>query len=100
MSETLGVIAYEKAASPFLKGDQLQPAQAEYSEQTARKIDEEISSILQRSYEGARALLKERMDLLDRVAARLQEQEVISGQEFAQIMEESTKGHLEGRKAG
>ncbi len=99
MSRTLGVAAYENAGNSFLKSSQMLPAPAEYSEQTARQIDEEIASILQRSYSSARALLRERMDLLDRVAAKLQEKEVIGGQEFAQIVEESTKDRSEGRRA-
>lgn len=98
MSKRLGMISWERAGNPCLKNDQL-PAHTEYSEQTAREIDEEISGIMQRSYDRSRALLKERTGLLDRVAARLQEREVISGQEFAQVMEESTKGVL-GRRAG
>ncbi|MGA2765605.1 MAG: ATP-dependent zinc metalloprotease FtsH [Spirochaetia bacterium] len=99
MSEKLGVMAYDGGKSPFLTSEQFLPQKKEYSEQTAKQIDDEIHSILERSYDRARAILKEHRGLLDGVAARLLEQEVIGGQEFAQMVQESAKSSSEGRKS-
>jgi cell division protease FtsH len=89
MSRKLGLTAYDRAQSPFLKGEQWTPSEKDYSENVAMEIDAEIRSLLQSGHDTARAILVARKGLLDRVVAKLLEQEVIDGQEFAQMVKEN-----------
>jgi cell division protease FtsH len=94
MSRKLGVMAYDRPQSPFLRSEQWMPSETDYSEEAARQIDEEIRSLLQRGCERARGILAERKVLLDRVVDILLKQEVVNGHEFAQMVEEYVSNSL------
>lgn len=56
------------------------------SQEMLGKIDEEVKKILELAYSQAVALLKEKRDLLDKVATRLIETENMDGEEFEKIV--------------
>ncbi len=56
-----------------------------YSEETAQKIDTEISKIIEKQYQRAIALLKENKDKLTELAERLLEKEVIFKDDLEKI---------------
>jgi cell division protease FtsH len=56
-----------------------------YSEQTAQKIDEEISKIVEEQYHRAIAVLNEHKDKLTELAERLLEKEVIFKEDLEKI---------------
>jgi cell division protease FtsH len=58
----------------------------EYSEETQKYIDEEISRILAERYEAVLARLREKRQLLDRIAGLLLEKETIEEAEFAELV--------------
>jgi cell division protease FtsH len=58
----------------------------EYSEMTAREIDEEIKAILEESYERAVSTLQEHRSELDRVAEALLESEEIPGEKVLELI--------------
>jgi cell division protease FtsH len=58
----------------------------EYSEETAREVDEEIKKILKESYDHAVDILREHRDGLDRVAQDLLEKEEITGKEVLSLI--------------
>ena len=58
-----------------------------YSEEVAREIDAEISSIIQAAYKRAQDILTEHIEKLHEVAKRLLEKEKIDGEEFNSIFE-------------
>jgi cell division protease FtsH len=58
----------------------------EYSEATAREVDEEIRKILEESYERAVGTLREYRDELDRVAGALLEREEIPGDKVLELV--------------
>jgi cell division protease FtsH len=58
----------------------------EYSEATAREIDEEIQIILKEAYERAFNTLQEHRDKLDKVADALMENEEIPGDEVLALV--------------
>ncbi len=64
--------------------------QQEYSEETARKIDEEVSRLIRESYEQASALLRDHRAALDAIAQALLERETLDGDEVRRILEETT----------
>ncbi len=57
-----------------------------YAEDTAQEIDAEIKRIMTDAHEQARRTLRNRRDVLDTVANRLLEKEVIEGEELRQLL--------------
>ncbi len=93
MSE-LGPLAYGGDSEPvFLGRDFAQ--KASYSEETAQRIDAEVSRIVQRAYEQARDILKRQRPVLDRIAANLLEKESLEGAEVYATIAELTGEHLD-----
>jgi len=77
MSEAMGTLAYGKnEQAGFLGRDLMQ--QKDYSEETAKKIDEEVRDIVNQSYSRARDLLTKHKDKLDKLAQTLVEKEVVN----------------------
>jgi cell division protease FtsH len=56
-----------------------------FSEETARAIDREAKSLVEEGQHRARAILTEHRATLDRVAALLQQKEVVSGDEIRSL---------------
>jgi cell division protease FtsH len=81
MSERLGAIAFRTGEEhPFLGKEIAEPR--EFSEHTARVIDEEVARILNEAAERAGAMLAAARDKLDRVALALEEREVLNEKEL------------------
>ncbi len=58
----------------------------DYAESTQQYIDEEIASVIETRYEAVKARLAEKKNLLDYIAKRLLEKEIIEGKEFLEIV--------------
>ncbi len=86
MSDKFGMVALESIENRYLDGR----AVMNCSEKTATKIDNEIQSIMKKSYHKAYKLLKENEKVLDALAGYLIEKETITGKEFMKIFEEIT----------
>ena len=90
MSE-LGPLAYGTKDEPvFLGRDFAQ--RADYSQDTANRIDHEVTRIVQTGYEQARVVLTQNRAVLDRVAKDLLERETVDGEEVYNIIRVMT-GH-------
>ncbi len=101
MSEALGPISYaERGRSPFLRTADGMAGLTDkaYSERTQRRIDEEVSRLMEEAMQRARELIVRHRDALSRVAARLLQTEVIEGEELRRILTES--GALPVEKQG
>jgi cell division protease FtsH len=59
---------------------------ADYSEDTALRIDREVSRIVEHAYERATAILTEHRDVLERLAQDLLERESLDGEEVYDII--------------
>jgi cell division protease FtsH len=90
MSERLGHLAWGSQGAVFLGEDLIHTR--DYSDETARVIDEETGRILEAQAERARALLVEHRRALEAVAAALIEHETLSGDAIADIID-----RVEGR---
>ena len=55
------------------------------SETTATEIDKEIRRIVRGAHKGARGLLKEHWDEVERVAAAMRERKTMTGEEIAAV---------------
>jgi len=84
MSEKLGPLSYDRGRPLFLETPWSQPK--DYSEETARKIDEEVKAILEKSYAKAKSILTERTEKLKNIASILLEKEVIEGEELKKLL--------------
>jgi cell division protease FtsH len=85
----LGPLSYGSKEEPvFLGRDFAQ--RADYSEDTALRIDREVSRIVQHAYEQATAILTEHRDVLDRLAQDLLERESLDGADVYNIIREMT----------
>lgn len=83
MSTRLGPMAWGAQGQVFL-GEDLMTSR-DYSDETARVIDEEVERILRGQEERARRLLREHRVALDEIAASLLEHETITGAEVQRI---------------
>ncbi len=88
MSEALGPVALgDRTEEPFL-GREFSRRSKDYSESTARLIDEEVRRLLASSYDIARAILIQNLHILHGVAQALLERETLDGIEFERIVSE------------
>ncbi|MCY3925246.1 MAG: ATP-dependent zinc metalloprotease FtsH [bacterium] len=85
MSHRLGPMAWGSHGEVFL-GEEIVSAR-EYSDETARLIDEEVERILRDQEQRCRALLTEHREALDLVARALLEHETIAGSEVQRLVE-------------
>ena len=89
MSDALGPITYGRDESePFLGRDMGHIR--DYSEATSSAIDHEIKRMITGAYEKTEKILKEHMDQLHIVAKYLFDNEKMSGEDFAKLMEQSS----------
>jgi cell division protease FtsH len=89
MSETMGLVAFERnRQSLYLQTPQFPNAQ-EYSEKTSREIDAEIKKIVDEAHTRARKILTKKKKILDKVAQILLKKEVIGGKELKQLVSEA-----------
>ena len=90
MSEQIGPMAWDGQNQVFL-GDDLMTSR-DYSDETARVIDQEVQRILAQQESRCRDLLAEHRHALDLVARALLEHETIDGAEVARLIELAGSG--------
>jgi cell division protease FtsH len=91
MSDKVGPMAWEGHQQVFL-GEDLMTGGREYSDDTARLIDQEISKILHEQEIRAKALLAKHRGGLDLVAEALLERETIDGAEVGRLVQQGLGG--------
>jgi cell division protease FtsH len=90
MSESLGLVAFERGREALYLQASVFPSAPEYSEETSREIDAEIKRIVDEAHQRAREILREKKTILDKVARILLEKEVITGEELKQLVSEAS----------
>ncbi|MCR4319197.1 MAG: ATP-dependent zinc metalloprotease FtsH [Candidatus Brocadiaceae bacterium] len=88
MSEKMGLVAFDQGDRQSLYGLSFEK---EYSEETAREIDLEIKRILDESFQRVEIILLEKKMILQRMAEKLIEEEVIEGDDLKKFLEELNK---------
>jgi cell division protease FtsH len=92
MSEALGLATFEAPRQAlFLNVPSM--AQREYSEETARRIDAEIEQLLKTAHGRVRETLANKRAILDALAKRLIEKEVVDRTALAELIRETVPGH-------
>jgi cell division protease FtsH len=85
MSEKLGYVTFEKEKRPLFIPSPLFSSR-EYSEETARQIDEEVKKIIDHTYNKARQILTAKRKELEELAQLLLEKEVVEEADLKKIL--------------
>ena len=88
MSDRVGPMAWSGQQQVFL-GEDLMTSGREYSDETAKMIDDEVARILHEQEQRATELLSKHRGALEAVAALLLERETIEGADVARILQNS-----------
>jgi cell division protease FtsH len=90
MSERVGPMAWGSQGQVFLGEDLMHTR--DYSDDTARVIDEEVERVLREAEQKCRDLLTEHRNALDLVARALLEHETIDGREVERLINVAQSG--------
>jgi cell division protease FtsH len=86
MSDEMGPLSYGKKEEQIFLGREF-AVHKDYSEDTAQKIDKEVTRLVSDSYEKAKKLLSDHIDILNRIASGLLEKEVLNTAELDEIIQ-------------
>ncbi|MBM2827935.1 MAG: ATP-dependent metalloprotease FtsH [Actinobacteria bacterium] len=86
MSEKMGPVTFGQKQEMIFLGRDIS-RHKDFSEATARDIDQEIKEIITSCYERAKSILMSNMNVLHQVAKTLLEKEVIDGADIKRIIE-------------
>ena len=85
MSERLGLATYGEHTPLFLKGSGM-GGERDYSEETARAIDEEVRAILERTHDRVRGILTTKKAILVAAAQELKRTETLEGERLRRAL--------------
>ncbi len=97
MSE-LGPLSYGTQEEPVFLGRDFSH-RADYSQETAERIDKQVSAIVNAAYERAKSILIEHRAVLEKIAEELLDRESLEGAEVYSIVREMTGRDLAPRVA-
>jgi cell division protease FtsH len=85
MSDTLGPLAYDKQGGGRFLGGGNNPRRT-VSDATAQAIDKEVRALVDNAHDTALAILRQNMALLETIAQKILEKEVIEGDELKEML--------------
>jgi cell division protease FtsH len=85
MSDRMGPLAFGKKEEQIFLGREFAQHQ-DYSEETARNIDDEVRRIVTEGYERASGILKQNLKALNDITSLLLERETISGEDVGRLL--------------
>ncbi len=91
MHPDFGMVAYQVREDTYLGGYDTR----QYSEDTAKRIDEAVQKLLQEQHDKVLQLLTEKRDALERVTQALLERETLNAEEFVRVVEGEALESLE-----
>jgi cell division protease FtsH len=94
MSGRIGTVFFGKDRDIFLGREMSMGSQRDYSEETAAAIDEEVRRIIAERYGYVEALITRYRSLLDEIARRLLEKEVVEESELRAIVAQVPVGEV------
>ena len=99
MSENLGPLAFGKKEEEIFLGREI-AQHRDYSEETARKIDQEVNNLISENYHKTHKLVTDHLSTLNRLAKALLERETLDGPEIEQIIGNKRKRGGTSRATG
>ncbi|WP_028952441.1 ATP-dependent zinc metalloprotease FtsH [Synechococcus sp. CC9616] len=88
MSDTLGPLAYDKQGGNRFLAQGNNPRRS-VSDATAQAIDKEVRGLVDRAHDDALSILRQNLGLLETIAQKILEKEVIEGDDLKQMLEAS-----------
>lgn len=86
MSPTLGPVSYESDNDNVFLGNELGHMK-NYSDDTAKTIDEEVRKLMSGAYDQAKAILNKNRSMMEQLAQLLLEKETVRKDEFEQLFQ-------------
>ena len=86
MSEALGPISYSENEETLFLGREVTRTR-NHSDDTAKRIDDEVRSVVNEAYQRSQHVLQEHRDTIVRIAEGLLESETLTGEEVARLVE-------------
>lgn len=86
MSKVLGPLAYDKGQQNNFLGQGIGNPRRMVSDDTAKEIDLEVKEIVEQGHNQALAILEHNRDLLEAIAEKILEKEVIEGEELHHLL--------------
>jgi cell division protease FtsH len=86
MTEKFGPLTFERERRPLFLDIGIPQGSREYSEETAREIDEEVKKLVDGAYAKVREMLMANQDNLRKLAAALLDKETIEGDEIRKLL--------------
>ena len=88
MSDTLGPLAYDKQGGGRFLGGNNNPRRS-VSDATAQAIDKEVRGLVDKAHDDALSILRQNLGLLETIAQKILEKEVIEGDDLKEMLEAS-----------
>ncbi len=85
MSKALGNVAYDREHSAFIQPNIPMPQDRDYSEETAKEVDNAVRTLVDQALERAIIILQNNRALLDQTAEALLKAETLNEPELAQL---------------
>ena len=82
----IGTLTFGKKEEQIFLGREI-AQHRDYSEETARKIDQEVKRLILEAYDKAQTLLKDNLKILHRLAQSLLEKETLDGETIDRIIQ-------------
>ncbi len=86
MSKVLGPLAYQKGQQNSFLGNEMMNPRRYVSDETAKAIDEEVKDIVEGGHQKAVQILTENLNLLEKIAQEILQQEVIEGEQLQGLL--------------
>jgi len=86
MSERMGYVTFEKEKQPLFLPSSFGSSR-DYSEDTAKQIDEEVKKIVDGTHHKVKTLLTERKEKLEELARLLLEKEVVEEADLKKVLQ-------------
>ena len=86
MSDKLGLVTYAKERRPLFLETGFSPGK-EYSEETAKEIDAEVSRLMSEAHDRVQKILTEKREQLEVLSQTLLEKETILEDELKKLLE-------------
>jgi cell division protease FtsH len=90
MSDRLGPLTYGEKQEEIFLGREI-GMHRDYSEETAREIDEEVKKIIDGAEKRVESILKRKIEVLKTIAETLLEKEILTGEEIDVIIKDEKK---------
>jgi cell division protease FtsH len=97
MSKVLGPLAYQQGQPNNFLGNEGQNPRRLVSPQTAEAIDQEVKGIVEKAHQQALGILQQNRELLETIATKLLDTEVIEGEELQTYLEQVKPSEVPAR---